>query len=139
MDDELIEFEEYLCEYEQEIMDRVQVQMEEALKKNVQSELYDSYNPKVYTRTNNLKKSITSSDDDDETKVYFDESKLNYTSAIDGHNVSAYVPKFVNEGHHDNKGNGEYHDYKGRNFMEKTVNELEKRYGKNSFVIDDNA
>jgi len=108
------------------------------LKEKVQTEVYSSYSPTSYTRTNDLINSVTSTVSETEGLVFFDESSIGHTSAVTGDKVGMYTPKFLDGGHSDGKGSGMYHEYPERNFIDKTIVELEAIYGKNCVEKIDN-
>lgn len=131
MSSEADDFEKYIILEAMKEVKEVTEDADRLLKKNVQSELYDNYTPKVYTRTNELKKSITSKIEATEGITYFDESKLNHTSVVTGEPSGKYVPMWTDQGHKDSTGiENKFHNYEGRNFIDKTINELEEKYGK---------
>jgi hypothetical protein len=122
-------FEKFLILEAQKEVVKVTKDAERLLKKNVQSGLYDKYTPKVYKRTNELKNSIVSKVSVNEGVTYFDENLLNHTSVITGEPVGRFVPKWTDKGHDDGKGSGMFHVFPARNFLDKTISQLEKKYG----------
>ncbi|GCD11411.1 hypothetical protein [Clostridium tagluense] len=132
------EFEKFLILEAQNEIKVITRDAEKLLKKNVQSELYSQYIPKAYTRTNELKNSIVSRIDSTGGAVYFDNTLMNHTDAS-GNDVGMFVPKWTDMGHKDNTGiDNLYHSYEGRNYVDKTILELEAKYGEGCVEKIDN-
>ena len=123
-------FEKYIIfEMEKEIA-KITHAAEKLLKKNVQSELYDNFKPSVYKRTNELKNSITSKIDINEGVVFFDEQKINHTSVVNDEPVGKFTPKWTDMGHHDStRIDNKFHNYPEKNYVDRTIKELEQKYG----------
>lgn len=99
---------------------------EKVLKEKVQQDLYNSYTPKKYIRTNNLKDSITSDNTATEGKAYFDTTKLNHTSVVTGQ-PEKLVPNFLNYGWKHQNWNGGvdyFHERLPVKFIEDTITEM---------------
>ncbi|MBU3142225.1 hypothetical protein [Clostridium sp. CF012] len=127
--DELQELErEIEIEFQKELLIIV-LDIKRTLAKYIQQNVYNSYSPVQYERTNSLISSIDSIVNFHDGVVFLDPSKLNYFSAVDSsRDVSPFVGDWLNNGHSDG-GNGMYHDYPARHFLEDTVNEINLRYG----------
>jgi calcineurin-like phosphoesterase len=131
MSSEAEEFEKFLILEMQKEIRVITKDAEKLLKKNVQSELYDAYTPKVYQRTNELKNAITSTIGFNEGIAYFDNNLMNHTNAY-GDDVGMFVPKWTDMGHKNNNGvDNMYNNYPARNYVDKTIKQLEEKYGKN--------
>jgi hypothetical protein len=129
MNNELAEFEKYVSQELEQQKKLAIEKTEEVLKEKVQKNLYEAYTPKAYTRTNNLKDSISK----DDNRVYFDEKKLNHTSKVSGQPVKL-VPQYTNFGHKDDSGiDNMYHDYPNRHFIEDTIKEMQGNEELNMF------
>lgn len=131
MSSEADEFEKYIIQEGMKEVKNATEDAERLLKENVDSQVYSVYTPNTYRRTHALKSSIKNKIDKTGGMVYFDENEMDYTSAVTGENVNKYVPKWVDQGHKDSSGiDNMHHTYKGRNFIDKTIKELEQKYGK---------
>lgn len=137
------EIERYLMEEikkeKKKILLSIQDDCKELLEDAIQTEVYDAYDPIEYERTYALNNSVNSHiNTDDELYVFTDTNEGLYYSAVDGRDVSVAVPHFVNSGHTDNTGiNNQYHNYEGRNFLEKAKELIDKKFGCDCEVIDD--
>lgn len=135
--DEIEEFEQYAM---QQIQEQIQQMVEDAnktLKKNVMEEIYNNYSPQQqYRHTYDLINSVNEEIEDVQGYIYFDNGKLHYRSAVTGENVSPYVPYWLDKGHNDSSPiNNLYHHYPAKNFLQKTIDELESKYGKGCFEV----
>jgi|GEM_PF-3863874 len=132
-------FEEYiLLELSRQLKEIVE-DAEEILRKNVQSEVYNSYNPLKYNRTFDLYTSIEHVFSIDNGIVYFNANNIGHTNS-NNEKVGMYTPKWIDKGHSDSTGiDNMYHNYNPpRNFIDKTIEELEQKYGKDCVVRIDN-
>lgn len=100
------------------------------LKKNVELYVYDSYSLTEYELTYSLENSITCDFDTTSGKIYFEDNSLSHYSAVTGESTKD-VPYYTDMGHHDSTGKvGMYHNYNARDYIQKTIDELELKYGK---------
>lgn len=134
------EFEAYLLNEVKNRNEKITKDAELILRKNVQSEVY-SYNPTEYERNRSLINSITSKIEGEvgQGVVYFNEGVLNHSSTVTKENIGILLPMFLDGGHQDNSNiNNMYHNYPKRNFMQKTVDEINAKYGEESIeLVDD--
>ena len=112
-------------------MEWAQEAMKQYLMDCVQSNVYDAYQPKVYDRTGDLLRSITSSDITTTITgntvtfqffVYFDPSKLNYYSVTG--EMPLNIPNLIEEGHVQSGYESKvdyFHNYPARNMTQETV------------------
>lgn len=134
MSSEADEFEKYIITEGMKEISNIIEDAKKISKENIDSEVY-SYSPNTYKRTYNLKNSITSKIDGTEGIIYFDENLMDYRSAVTGENVNKYVPKWVDQGHSDSTGiDNMYHNYKGRDFVDKSIEKIEEKYGKDCVI-----
>lgn len=135
------EFEEYLLNEVKNRNEKITKDTEIALKINVQSMVYNSYTPIEYERNRSLINSITSKIEGEVGQgiVYFNEGILDHVSAVSGENIGILLPMFLDGGHQDDSNiNNMYHNYPKRDFMQKTVDEINNKYGEGSIeLIDD--
>jgi len=129
MSSEADEFEKYMLLEAQRQIETMIKDGENMLKRNVESLVYNYYSPTSYDRTYNLENSIVCKFDTTTGQIYFEESQLTHYSAVTNEKVQ-YVPLWTDMGHEDSTGkSGAYHTYSGRNYLQKTIDELEQKYG----------
>lgn len=117
-------FEIYLREQLALELATVTKETEKVLKDKVESSIYESYSPQFYDRTDSLKDSITSENNNIEGKVYFDEDKLGHTNA---YGDTKLVPQYLDYGwQHEGWSGGidHYHERLPAHFVEDTVDEI---------------
>lgn len=135
--DEAETFEQYAMQQMEQQIKEMTEDANRILQKNVRQELYEKYTPVAYKRTGDLINSIASSFNMLQGRIFFNAGKLKYKSIVSGEDVSKYVPYWLDyTGHHDRTGiDNMYHNYNARGFLEKTVQELEEKYGKDCVDI----
>lgn len=111
-------------------LELIKERVKEIYKESIQTQVYDSYFPSQYVRTDQLLDDIAVKiNDDGSLVVYNDTNSMNYTSVVSGKNVSPYVAGWINYGHHDNSGiDNMYHNYEGRDFLFKAKELIEQEY-----------
>lgn len=128
MDDEL-EFEKYIMEETEKELDKVSEEIEKILKNKVKKNTYDNYKPLSYNRTLQLINKIKTSKSGREAIVSWqDQEYINNQ----GEDVSPDVPKWINDGFKHKRWVGKedkYHLRKPSNFLEETIEEINKKYG----------
>jgi hypothetical protein len=85
------EFEKYLKSIEQ----KCRQILEECI-----LDVYMSYDPVQYIRTEQLLNSVNTKIEKNKLYVFIDTSIMRYYSAVDGRNVTEAVPYWINYGHH---------------------------------------
>lgn len=127
MDEDYLNFQAELEIYKKEYLAEAQKEAEKIYKENIDNCIYQNYQPTEYIRTNALENSVTSKMDDDTVFLYNDNNQMDYYSAVSGESVSGdNVVNWTNYGHHDDSGrSGMFHDYNGRQYIEKTKEDIE--------------
>lgn len=97
----------------------IQKRLEELFKEAVQSEVYDYYNPIEYERSYMFLNSIKSHVNADGDIYIYSDINSGYYSAVTGEDVSQYISGWIERGHSDGKGTGQYHSYEPRLYLEK--------------------
>ncbi|MBM7869235.1 hypothetical protein JOC70_000704 [Clostridium pascui] len=131
MRNEADEFEKFLILEAQKELKDVAEDIKTTLKKKVQENVYNSYSPLEYNRAYQLRDNITTSKNNKETIISW-ESQEYINNQFD--DVSNYVPEWINDGykHKDWTGGVDYyHQRPSSNFIEETVEEINKKYGEN--------
>lgn len=127
MDEDYLNFQAELEIYKKEYLAEAQKEAEKIYKQNIEESVYNAYEPVQYQHTNALENSVTSRMDDDTVLLYNDNNQMDYYSAVSGESVSGdNVVNWTNYGHHDDSGrSGMFHNYNGRQFIEKTKENIE--------------
>lgn len=130
MDEDYLAFQAELEIYKKEYLLAVQKEAQKIYKDNIETSVYQAYQPTKYIRTGALENSVTSTLDGDTILLYNDNSQMNYYSAVSGKSVSGDdVVKWTNYGHNDDTGiGGVFHDYNGRQYLQETKDDIENEF-----------
>ena len=126
MDDN--ELEKYVMKEAEKELDKVSGEIEKVLKNKVKKNTYDDYEPLSYNRTLQLRDKIKTSKSDKEAIVSWQGQEYINNQ---GEDVSSDVPKWINDGFKHKRWVGKedkYHLRKPSNFIEETIEEINKRY-----------
>jgi len=138
MSNEADEFEKYIVLQITMQLKEIMADAKNILKRNVENEVYNSYSPVQYNRTNDLLSSIENVFTLSEGIIYFNSSAIGHTDNM-YNPVGDYTPKWIDMGHKDSTGiDNMYHNYPARNFIQLTIDELEEKYGKDCVIRLDN-
>jgi len=97
-------------------------------KEALETTVYSAYSPSFYERTYTLLNSVRVTEDAVTGNLYvFSDLNTGYHSAVTGEDVSKDINKWIEYGHHDG-GSGMYHDYNGRNFLEKAEQLIKAKF-----------
>lgn len=127
MSNELEEFEKYLDAESEIILDKVSKDIEATLKSKVQKNVYNVYKP-FYNRRFQLRDKIKISRNDREAIISWQGQQYINNQ---GEDVSNFIPQWINDGFRHKNWNGredKYHLRSKSNFLEDTVNEINKKY-----------
>lgn len=134
--------EEQIKKYQAELIKGVQKRLVELFKQALDETVYDYYQPSVYDRTYMLKESVRTHYDSKKNTVYvYPDINYGYWSAVDGRDVSAAVPYWVQEGHDDGigikkKGENQYHRYEGRHYLERAKELIDKEFKDSGIKVE---
>jgi hypothetical protein len=131
---------EVLQETTQEYLELVQERVKEIFQESLDDGLYDIYNPSVYHRNYSLRDSVTTHIDT-ENNILYVYPNINegiYYSAVTGEDVSQYVADWILvTGHHDGSSvDNMYHNYDARNVLQIAKQKIEKEFGFDVEIID---
>ena len=114
MDSLRAEFQAQVDAYLESIKNRIS----ELFKQGIQESIYDYYSPTEYNRTYNFLNSVRTDIDLVTGKMFvYADVTSGYVSAVSGKDVSDSISNWLNKGHYDYKGSGEYHSYEKRNYL----------------------
>ena len=109
-------------------LDNIGDEVVKLMKQSVQECIYDYYQPVEYQRTNMFLDSVTFHHNwRDGSLFVFSDINTGYYSAVDGSDQSMNINKWLEYGHSDG-GTGEYHNYEGRNFLERARELIKNKY-----------
>lgn len=125
--EDYLNFQAELEIYKKEYLTEAQKEAEKIYKENIDTMVYQSYQPVQYERTYALEDSVTSTLEGDTVYLYNNGSNADYYSAVSGEVVGMNnIVKFINYGHQDSSGiGGMFHDYPARGFIEQTKEDIE--------------
>lgn len=129
-------FDALLREYEKEVLRKIQEDVKKLYSQAIDETVYQAYSPTTYERTYQLKDRVSCKLEGNKLIVYTDIDNMEYTSAVDGRDVTSAVPYFVLGGHSDDTGiDNMYHNYPGRNFLQRSKELIKQKYPELEIVI----
>jgi hypothetical protein len=98
-------------------------------KQAIEEKIYNYYEPTVYERTYMFLESVKYHYNwQDGSLFVFSDINTGYYSVVDGSDQTQNISKWLEYGHNDGRGNGQYHNYEGRGYLERAYELIKNEY-----------
>ena len=98
----------------------IQSRVEALFKQGIDEAIYQYYSPVEYRRTYMFLNSVKAHIDLATGKMYvYSDINTGYHSVVSGDDVTNSISNWLESGHYDGRGSGEYHSYEKRDYLER--------------------